>query len=112
MAARSAIEALMSETTERAKLSRRIVRVRIEGRVQGVGFRMFVQREAIARGADGFVRNRRDGGVEAVFAGTSDIIDDLISCCERGPRSSTVQFVKVLDDTIEPARGFVIAPTV
>jgi acylphosphatase len=102
----------ISEMTGRAKLSRRVVRVRVEGRVQGVGFRMFVKTEAAARGLDGMVRNRRDGGVEAVFAGTSDIVEAIVEACRRGPRGARVDFIKVIDEVVEPANGFIIAETV
>lgn len=102
----------MSATHDRAKLSRRIVRVRVEGRVQGVGFRVFVKREADALGVDGMVRNRRDGGVEAVFAGTSGNIDAIVETCRRGPRGARVDFIKVLDEVDECASGFVIASTI
>jgi acylphosphatase len=87
---------------------RRRVRVRIEGRVQGVGFRAFVQREAIARGIDGYVRNRRDGGVEAVFDGLTEAVDAMLVCCRRGPRGSRVDMCKVLDENCDVANGFAI----
>jgi acylphosphatase len=88
------------------------VRVRIEGRVQGVGFRAFVERQARARGLDGFVRNRRDGGVEAVFAGAASSVEDMIAECRRGPFAGTVAFVKVHDETTRPQVGFQVTATV
>ena len=91
---------------------RRCVRVRIEGRVQGVGFRAFVQREALARGVDGCVRNRRDGGVEAVFAASPAIIDAMLDACRRGPRGSRVDMLKVFDDDGDVAIGFATHATV
>jgi acylphosphatase len=100
----------VSEHTHKPKC--RSVRVRVEGRVQGVGFRMFVEREAQLHGVDGFVRNRRDGGVEAVFAGTSDAVEQMIAACHRGPRGAVVQFVKVLDEASDIAPGFVVSATV
>ena len=86
-------------------------RVRIEGRVQGVGFRAFVEREALRIGVDGFVRNRRDGGVEAVFAGTSAHLDAIIDACRTGPRGSRVDMVKVLDESCDVPPGFRVQPT-
>lgn len=77
---------------------RKQVRVRIEGRVQGVGFRAWLQREAAGLGLEGFVRNRRDGGVEAVLAGPLAQVDRMVERCRTGPRSAAVQFVKVLDE--------------
>jgi len=64
--------------------------VMIHGRVQGVGFRAFVEREALKRGIEGWVRNRRDGAVEAVFAGDDAELAAMIAACERGPLGSRV----------------------
>ncbi len=92
--------------------TRRIVkRVRVEGLVQGVGFREFVRREAIRNGLDGCVRNRRDGGVEAVFAGTSAQLDAIIDACRRGPQSARVDMMKVLDESCDVSSGFSILET-
>lgn len=92
--------------------TRRTVRLRIEGRVQGVGYRMFVERNAAALGLDGWVRNRRDGGVEAVVSGAPAAVDELIDRCHAGPPSSQVDRVEVLaeDDVVAP--GFTVRPTV
>ena len=57
------------------------VRVRITGRVQGVGFRYWVEREATDRGLDGWVRNRRDGSVEAVFQGEDASVQSMVRAC-------------------------------
>lgn len=87
------------------------VRLRIEGRVQGVGFRAFVEREAKRRHLDGFVRNRRDGGVEAVLSGARAAVEPCIEACRRGPAGARVDFCKVVDESAAVARGFVVAPT-
>ena len=92
--------------------TRRCVRVRIEGRVQGVGFRAFVQREALARRIDGFVHNRRDGGVEAVFAAPAPIIDEMLDVCRKGPRGSRVDLMKVFAEQDDVASGFATHATV
>lgn len=57
----------------------------VHGRVQGVGFRAFVEVEALSRGIEGWVRNRRDGSVEAVFSGEADAVAAMIEACQRGP---------------------------
>jgi len=57
----------------------------VHGRVQGVGFRAFVEIEALRRGLEGWVRNRHDGSVEAVFAGEADAVAGMIDACRRGP---------------------------
>ncbi len=72
-------------------MARKILRLRISGRVQGVGFRAFVADEAESRGLDGWVRNRADGSLEAVIAGESDIVDEMVETCWRGPRGSRVE---------------------
>jgi acylphosphatase len=72
--------------------------VTIRGRVQGVGFRYWIEHEAITRNLEGWVRNRRDGSVEALFAGPSEIVADMIARCRRGPTSARVDAV-----TEEPA---------
>jgi acylphosphatase len=94
--------------------ARKSVRLRIEGIVQGVGFRAFVEREATARGLDGWVRNRRDGGVEAVLAGPASLITEVIERCREGPRSARVDMLKVLDDAepVAAGAGFSARPTV
>jgi acylphosphatase len=69
----------------------RIVRhVMFRGRVQGVGFRAFVEDMALLRGIAGWVRNRRDGAVEAVFAGPRDVVAEMIAACRQGPGGARV----------------------
>jgi acylphosphatase len=62
----------------------------VHGRVQGVGFRAFVEGEALARGLEGWVRNRRDGSVEAVFKGEAATVAEMIEACRRGPFGARV----------------------
>jgi acylphosphatase len=88
------------------------VRLRIEGRVQGVGFRAFVVGEAAALGLSGWVRNRRDGGVEASLHGASAAVESMIECCRNGPPGAHVAFLKVLADDGEPPAGFEVWPTI
>jgi len=79
------------------------------GRVQGVGFRYFVWREAEALGVDGWVRNRGDGTVEALARGTNQDLDRLLGRLEEGPRMSRVISVSVNDEPDEDvAQGFEI----
>ncbi len=68
--------------------------VTMRGRVQGVGYRAWVERQAIVRGLEGWVRNRRDGSVEAVFAGPEDVVSNVIASCRRGPPSARVDGVE------------------
>jgi acylphosphatase len=69
--------------------------LRIRGRVQGVGFRMFVEREARERALKGWVRNRRDGSVEALVQGPAEAVDALIARARIGPPSARVTDVEV-----------------
>ena len=62
----------------------------IQGRVQGVGFRWFVQREAAELGLRGWVRNTEDGEVEVVASGTAEYLAELRASLRRGPRGSRV----------------------
>ncbi len=69
----------------------RVIRhVVVRGRVQGVYFRAFVEAEALKLGVEGWVRNRRDGSVEALFAGPAPAVEAMIAECRVGPRSGRV----------------------
>ena len=76
---------------------RAIRRVVIRGRVQGIGFRAWTEHEARRRALDGWARNRRDGAVEALFAGPPDTVADMIEACRRGPPLARVDAVDVQD---------------
>jgi acylphosphatase len=67
-----------------------IVHVVVRGRVQGVGYRAFVEDEALRRDIAGWVRNRRDGSVEALFAGEAEAVEAMIAACRRGPLGARV----------------------
>lgn len=70
----------------------------ISGRVQGVGFRYGVGARARSLGIGGWVRNRADGAVEAVFEGPRDRVDSLVAWCRRGPSGARVEAVKVEEE--------------
>jgi len=73
-------------------MSERVVRhVRVRGRVQAVGYRAFVEDTAALHGVDGWVRNRRDGSVEAVFAGDPEAVRAVIDACCHGPPGAWVE---------------------
>ncbi|MHC1946375.1 acylphosphatase [Bradyrhizobium sp. UFLA06-06] len=92
--------------------------VTISGHVQGVGYRAWVDEQANARGLEGWVRNRRDGSVEAVFAGPDDVVTDMIAACNRGPFSARVAAVHAApgnSDLLNQRRAgerFSVLPTV
>jgi acylphosphatase len=71
-----------------------IRQVTIQGRVQGVGYRAWVEHEARAHHLEGWVRNRRDGSVEALFAGPVDVVSNMVASCRRGPAAARVEAVE------------------
>lgn len=79
------------------------VSVRIRGRVQGVWFRAWTVEQATARGLRGWVRNCRDGSVEALFAGTADRVGEMVDLCWKGPPAARVEAVDRV--TAEPFTG-------
>jgi len=81
-------------------------RVVVHGFVQGVGFRFAVEREARSRGVAGWVRNRPDGTVEAVFEGEREDVEALVEFCRRGPRGAEVDRVDVAEESPEGLAGF------
>jgi acylphosphatase len=70
----------------------------IRGRVQGVGFRAWVQHQAQLHGLSGWVRNRRDGGVEAVISGPDEAVAAMLKACAKGPRGSTIREIEHITD--------------
>ncbi len=85
----------------------------VHGRVQGVGYRAFVWREAARLGLAGWVRNRTDGSVEVLARGPSELLDELRAVLERGPAWSRVDRVEVHPAAAADAgSGFSVRPTV
>ena len=74
-------------------MSGAIRQVTIQGQVQGVGYRAWVEHQARAHHLEGWVRNRRDGSVEALFAGPVDVVSNMVASCRRGPASARVEAV-------------------
>jgi len=87
------------------------VRVEITGRVQGVGYRHWTNLRASRAGLTGFVRNRGDGSVEAVFSGLKHDVDDMVLRCKVGPRGAGVKDVRVEPWNGATFDGFSILPT-
>jgi acylphosphatase len=95
-----------------------IRRVTIRGRVQGVGYRAFVEYQAVALGLEGWVRNRRDGSVEALFAGPANVVSDMVALCRRGPSHARVDAVDEEPANVDAlnlrraGEGFSVLPTI
>ena len=88
---------------DQSQQRRHAVNLRIEGNVQGVGFRNWTLRVAEQLNLAGWVRNRRDGSVEAVFCGEAAAVEEAVQRCRAGPRSAKVTAVVVND--IAPMEG-------
>lgn len=81
----------------------------VSGRVQGVGFRYFVQHQARAEGLGGYVRNLPDGRVEFLLQGQGDAVDRVLQQIRRGPGNARVSDVSLVHaEVIESATEFVI----
>jgi acylphosphatase len=78
----------------------------IHGRVQGVFFRDTTRRMAAARGVSGWVANRPDGTVEAVFEGEPEAVEAMVAFCRAGPRGALVERAEVFEEEPEGLRGF------
>ncbi|MBW0005368.1 MAG: acylphosphatase [Hyphomicrobiales bacterium] len=90
----------------------RTVHVMITGIVQGVGYRAFIERQALSLSLCGWVRNRRDGSVEAVFSGDAASIDRMLAACRSGPRLAMVEEVSVTERAADgELREFDVLPT-
>jgi acylphosphatase len=83
-------------------------RVVVHGRVQGVFFRDTARRMAESRGVSGWVSNRPEGTVEAVFEGAPDAVGSMVRFCNQGPRGAQVERVEVTEEEPEGLRGFAI----
>ena len=84
------------------------VRVTVRGQVQGVSFRVATRDRARSRGVAGWVRNRPDGAVEAVFEGPEEAVRSLVDWCRHGPSGAEVESVGVDCEPVQGERGFAI----
>lgn len=83
-------------------------RVVARGRVQGVFFRDTVRRRAAAAGVDGWIANRADGAVEAVFEGARDAVAELVELCRRGPARAEVTGFECTEEEPRGMAGFAV----
>jgi acylphosphatase len=95
-----------------------IRQVTIRGRVQGVGYRYWVEHQAVAHGLEGWVRNCRDGSVEALFAGPENVVSNVVASCRRGPSSARVDAIDERPGDADalnlrrPGERFSVLPTI
>jgi acylphosphatase len=89
----------------------RTVHIRVEGRVQGVGYRAFVEMQAERLGLTGWVRNRRDGSVEAVLQGFPGAVEDGLELCRKGPPAARVDRLEFLGEGVGVLTRFEVRPT-
>lgn len=87
------------------------VQVRIERKVQGVWYRGWTIDQATARGLSGWVRNRRNGSVEAVFRGPEHAVHDMVRLCAKGPPAARVDNVIDVPGAADVEDGFRQLPT-
>jgi acylphosphatase len=90
----------------------RTVQLRIEGRVQGVGYRYWAADRARELHLVGWVRNRRDGSVEGVFSGPAAAVERMIALCAEGPPDAVVTAVETVGEGTGIFDAFTIEPTV
>jgi acylphosphatase len=90
----------------------RVVRVRVKGLVQGVNYRAWTADLANGLRLTGWVRNRADGTVEALFAGAGADVEAMLERCREGPAAARVKEVVIEAEGGEPPDGFAIRPTV
>ena len=86
------------------------LRVRVEGKVQGVGFRAFAVRQAGALNLKGWVRNRADGAMEALVTGLVKDVEHFVQACMKGPPGAKVTNIDLFADTDPGSQGFVELP--
>jgi acylphosphatase len=94
------------------EMVRKTVRLRIIGRVQGVWFRGWTIDQAHELQLYGWVRNRRDGSVEAVISGAAELVEEMVERCRIGPEAAAVDRVEVTETSEMVAFGFHQKPTV
>jgi acylphosphatase len=84
----------------------RVVRARISGRVQGVGYRIWTRGEAVRLGLTGWVRNESDGSVSALIAGADSAVAAMVERLWQGPRGAAVSKVEIVDTAADVSADF------
>ena len=87
------------------------LRVRVEGIVQGVGFRQFLLMAAVQRKLDGWVRNRSDGSLEALVSGPTKAVEAFVGAATQGPHGAKVSAVDLHNSEPPAEKGFQLRPS-
>jgi acylphosphatase len=87
------------------------LRVRVEGIVQGVGFRQFLLMAAVQRKLDGWVRNRSDGSLEALVSGPTKAVEAFVGAATQGPQGAKVSAVDLHNSEPPAEKGFQLRPS-
>ena len=90
----------------------RTVHARVEGKVQGVGYRAWVEHTARSFSLTGWVRNRRDGPVEMTLRGTPENVSEMLRKCQDGPPDARVEKVEILEEGAGAYESFEVLPTI
>ena len=96
----------LEEKKGREMSGKKTIHARIEGRVQGVWYRAWTMQQANARGLSGWVRNRFDGTVEAVFHGPPSKVDEMVTACYQGPPAARVERIHANPSDPPEREGF------
>ncbi|XP_014512731.1 uncharacterized protein LOC106771291 [Vigna radiata var. radiata] len=105
------MRSISAMTTQQGSSSTKTERVVIKGRVQGVFYRNWTIENATQLGLKGWVRNRKDGSVEALFSGSVDAVQEMEQRCRRGPPDALVTGLQVFPSDDDPGTGFQRKPT-
>ena len=89
----------------------RSVHVVVRGRVQGVWYRGWTNEQAMTLALDGWVRNRRDGTVEAVLVGSHDSVESMLTKMRKGPPAAIVEDIEIVAEGVSSPSGFSVMPT-
>jgi D-alanine-D-alanine ligase-like ATP-grasp enzyme/acylphosphatase/Flp pilus assembly protein TadD len=102
---------LSPEISNVSTASKKLIKILIKGKVQGVGFRKWIWRNAHLHAISGWVQNNPDGTLESVFHGAPNAVDHMISICRKGPKRAAVEEITLLPFEGDVSSGFVINKT-
>lgn len=107
----AAVAMIDGEPSASRSQNSRTVHFRVTGRVQGVYFRAWMAEQAATLMLEGWVRNRRDGSIEALISGHADAVDRMLRFCRQGPPDAAVAQLEIVQEGGASPAGFAILPT-